>query len=173
MCCRDWVAFNISELVGWGGRMGENGNGGGERQGGEERLSYCMLRRRAPGSWKGSCPAGAGLKGFGIFPWGFPTVVNLYSSAVCAITHPSDFYMVSLGWEDSVGPWREPVQMVSKRQFVYFGRDCSCAWRRLDHCGGPPQSCPDPGRWPRLGGRERSAVGGCFANTGYPPRLFS
>lgn len=108
-----------------------------------------------------------------LFRGGFPTVLNLYSSAVCGITHPSDFEMVSLGGKTRWVLEEEPVQMVNKRQLVCFGRDCSCARWRLDHCGGPPQSCPDPGRWPRLGGRERSAMGGCFTNTGHPPRLFS
>lgn len=32
---------------------------------------------------------------------------------------------------------------------------------------GLPLRCPNPGGWLRLGGPERSAKGGCFANTGH------
>lgn len=75
------------------------------------------------------------------FRGGFPTVLNLYSSAVYGITHPSDFEMVSLGgktrWvlEENLSRWSR--------------RGCSCVSVGIVRVRG--------GAWTTAGGHPRAA----------------
>lgn len=152
--------------------MGWDRGGGGARRGWrwrEARRGGDLIVRRggAPlGSWKGGgLPGRSCTEGFAVVRWGFPTVLDP-DSLRSGLPHPFAFETVPLGWEASAGAG-ERVQAVGKST----GRGCVSVG--ISVCVAPRRRCPDPGGWPRLGGRARSATGGRSANTGHPPRLFS